>query len=290
MTEIRGAHERERTTKPEIVFSSASQLASAIRDREISAEEVLDAHLAQIARHNPALKAIVTLDEEGARRRAREADAALAQGQSWGPLHGVPVTIKDALQVAGLRTTSSYKPLANYIPREDAVCVARLRAAGAIVLGKTNMPPLAGDYQSDSPIFGRANNPWDLGRTPGGSTGGGAAAVAAGLSPLEIGSDFGGSVRIPAHFCGLFGLRPTTHRVSWAGHIPELPGKPGVLRSMVTVGPLARSVADLRLALTTIAGADGRTWEVPPMPLDAPPPQELRQYRSPGAPISAICQ
>jgi amidase len=191
----------------------------------------------------------------------------------------VPVTIKDALQVAGLRTTSSYKPLANYIPREDAVCVARLRAAGAIVLGKTNMPPLAGDYQSDSPIFGRANNPWDLGRTPGGSTGGGAAAVAAGLSPLEIGSDFGGSVRIPAHFCGLFGLRPTTHRVSWAGHIPELPGAPKVLRSMVTIGPLARSVADLRLALTTIAGADGRTWEVPPMPLDAPPPQELRQYR-----------
>jgi amidase len=163
--------------------ATASEQAAAVRDRLISSSELVDAHYAQIARHNPALNAIVTLDEERARARAREADEALSRGESWGPLHGVPVTIKDAIATAGIRTTGGYEPLSDYVPDEDAPVVARLKAAGAIVLGKTNLPVLSRDFQCENPIFGRSNNPWNLGHTPGGSTGGGAAAVAAGLSP-----------------------------------------------------------------------------------------------------------
>jgi len=233
----------------EFVFQTAAQLAGIIRSREASSAEVLEDHLRQIREHNPALNAVVTLDEERALERAREADAALAQGEIWGPLHGVPVTIKDTFETAGLRTTASFKPLADYRPQTDATVVARLRAAGAIILAKTNMPELALDIQSVSPIFGRANNPWDLGRTPGGSTGGGAAAVAAGLSPLEVGSDIGGSIRIPSHFCGLFGFKPTENRVPESGHIPGLPGEPRTVRHMGVFGPLARSVEDLKSRL-----------------------------------------
>lgn len=263
----------------DLVFLTAGQLAEAIRRRDVSASEVLEAHLAQIAKHNPALNAIVTLDEENARRRAQEADAALARGEVWGPLHGVPFTAKDAFETAGVRTTSSYKPLADYVPRQNATVVARLLDAGGVLLGKTNMPELAGDAQSHSPLFGRANNPWGLDRTPSGSTGGGAAAVAAGLSPLEIGSDLAGSIRNPAHACGVFGLKPTEHLVSGAGHIPDLPGSPKATRHLGTFGPLARSVQDLRLALSLIAGPDGRDWEVPPAPLAEPPARTLEQLR-----------
>jgi amidase len=262
-----------------LTFEPAHRLAALIRERRVSAVEVLEAHLAQIARHNPALNAIVTLDEDGARRRAGEADAALARGEVWGPLHGVPVTIKDALETAALRTTAGHPPLAGYVPAQDATVVARVRVAGAIVLGKTNLPRLASGFQTDGPLLGRANNPWDTSRTPGGSTGGGAAAVAAGLSPLELGSDFGGSIRIPAHFCGVFGLKPTEHRVSTAGHIPETPGMGRRVRHMAAVGPLARSVEDLRLCLSLIEGADGRNWEVPPTPRDDAPPRPLHDCR-----------
>lgn len=262
------------------IFLSASQLAQAIRSRELSAVEVLGAHLDHIARHNPALNAIVTLDEERARQRAKEADAALARGEIWGPLHGVPVTIKDVFETAGLRTTSSFRHLANYIPRRDATVVARLRAAGAIVLGKTNMPELATGFQSDSPLFGRTNNPWDLNRTPGGSSGGSAAAVAAGLSPLCLASDAGGSIRIPAHFCGVFGLKATNQMVSTAGHIPPMPGwGRGLFRFLNSVGALARSVEDLRLCLSIIVGPDERQGEVSPVSLATPPERPLRGRR-----------
>jgi len=263
----------------ELLFLTVHQLASAIRERKTSAVEVLNTHLSHIAQHNPALNAIVTLSEEQALRRAKEADAALERGEVWGPLHGVPVTVKDVFETAGLRTTSSYKPLADYVPQKDATVVARLRAAGAIILGKTNMPELAMDIQSDSPLFGRANNPWDPSRTPGGSTGGGATAVAAGLSPLEIGSDIAGSIRIPAHFCGVFGLKPTEHRVPGTGHIPGLPGEPKGVRYMAVFGPLARSVQDLKLCLSLIAGPDGQDWDVPPVPLDDPPERDLHELR-----------
>jgi amidase len=262
-------------------YLSASQLASDIRERKISSQEVLEAHLSQIAKHNSSLNAIVTLDEDHARQRAKAADKALARGEVWGPLHGVPVTIKDVFETAGLRTTSSFKPLANYMPKQDATVVARIRAAGAIILGKTNTPEMAGDEQTNSPLFGRTNNPWNLKCTPGGSSGGSAAAVASGMSPLDIGSDIGGSVRNPAHFCGVFSLKPTDYRVPFTGHIPPPPGTNtrGLLRHFLTPGPLARSVEDLRLALTVIAGPDEREWEVPPVPLTASSMQALRELR-----------
>jgi amidase len=278
----------------ELTFFTASQLASIIRQREVSSQEVLQAHLSHIAAHNPALNAIVTLDADRACQRSAEADRALARGEIWGPLHGVPVTVKDVFETASLRTTSSLRPLANYVPGQDATVVARLRQAGAIIMGKTNTPEMAGDEQTNSPLFGRTNNPWDLGRTPGGSSGGSAAAVASGMSPLDIGSDIGGSVRNPAHFCGIFSLKPSDARVPFTGHIPPPPGSKGrgLLRYFLTPGPLARTVEDLRLALTIIAGPDERQWEVPPVPLSPPPGRELRFLRFAwsddfGLPVSA---
>jgi len=262
-----------------LVFLSASHLAKAIRERSVSAKEVLEAHLKHITQHNPALNAIVTLDEEQARQKARQADTALARGELWGPLHGVPVTSKDLFDTAGLRTTWSYKPLANYVPLQDATAVARLRTAGAILIGKTNMPELAIGPQCDSPLFGRANNPWNLEYTPGGSTGGGAAAISAGLSPLEIGTDLGGSIRLPAHFCGVFGFKPTEHRVSTAGASFRPKGVKGGLQHMRVAGPLARSIEDLQLCLSLIEGPDAREWSVPPVAAESVQERSLREYR-----------
>jgi amidase len=157
------------------------------------------------------------------------------------------MTIKDALETAGVLTTGGHPPLKDYVPKTDATAVAKLRAAGAILLGKTNVPPLSADYRADNPIFGRTNNPWNLEHTPGGSSGGASAAVAAGLCAFDVGSDLAGSVRTPAHFCGLFALKPTEGRISNAGHIPELPGQPRAVRHMNVLGPLARSLEDVEL-------------------------------------------
>ena len=260
-------------------FSSAVELAAAIRGRRASAAEVTELYLARLARHNPTVNAVCTLDEAGARRRAKEADQALARGELWGPLHGVPMTIKDALETAGLRTTAGHPPLKDYVPSRDAPAVARLRAAGAILLGKTNVPPLSADYRADNPIFGRTNNPWDLARTPGGSTGGGAAAVAAGLSAFDVGSDLAGSVRTPAHFCGLFGLKATERRIPNTGHIPEPPGVARAVRHMNVLGPLARSIDDICLVTRIISGPDDAEWDVPPVPWIDPPARALAGQR-----------
>ena len=260
-------------------YTSAGEIAAAIRARRVSSTEVLEMYLERIARHNPALNAVCTLDEAGARARAREADSALRRGELWGPLHGVPMTIKDALETAGLRTTGGHPPLANYVPERDATAVARLRAAGAVLMGKTNVPPLSADYRADNPIFGRTNNPWDLARTPGGSTGGGAAAVAAGLSAFDVGSDLAGSVRTPAHYCGLFGLKTTERRVPNTGHIPEPPGLPRAVRHMNVLGPVARSVEDLTLILRIISGPDEAEWDVPPVPFIEAPERPLASAR-----------
>jgi len=243
----------------ELNFLTASQLAQLIRERKASAVEVVDAHLKQIEQHNPALNAIVTLDAERARQRATEADEALANGgEVWGPLHGVPITIKDSFETAGLRTTSGYPPWADYVPQQDAPVVAMLKRAGAIVLGKTNLPPLADGGQSINPIFGGTNNPWNVAYTPGGSSGGDAAAVAAGLSPLDMGSDISGSIRMPAHFCGIYGLKPTGGRIPIRGHRSsvrplQIPSGWEALLLMPCAGPLARSIDDLRLALIVTA-------------------------------------
>lgn len=244
----------------DLVFWPAYQLAIAIRERTVSASEVLAAHLQQIAKHNAQLNAIVTLNAEQATAQARAADEALARGELWGPLHGVPVTFKDLFETAGVRTTFSCKPCANYIPRHDVEVVQRMRKAGAILLGKTNLPERGADFQTNSPIFGKTNNPWNLNYTSGGSTGGGAAAIAAGLSPLDIGNDLAGSLRIPAHFCGIYGFKPTEHRVPYSQRT-----YPRKMRYMLGVGPMARSVADLRLALSVIEGPDGKEWEISPL-------------------------
>lgn len=256
----------------------ATGLAAALRRGEFSSRELLEHFLARIAALDPRINAIVTLDAERARARADEADAARARGEDWGPLHGVPITVKDSFETAGLRTTAGSPALAQHVPQQDAEAVRRLRAAGAVLLGKTNLPLLAGDFQSYNPLFGITRNPWDPGRTPGGSSGGSAAAIAAGLSALELGSDLGGSIRTPAHWTGVFGLKPTHGLVPLRGHIP---GPPGTLAEpdLAVAGPIARSARDLDLALAILAGPLDDlavAWR-----LALPPPRHicLRDYR-----------
>ncbi|HKZ05221.1 MAG TPA: amidase [Methylomirabilota bacterium] len=254
----------------ELDFASALDAARAIRAGKVSSVELTNRMLARIAQHNGRLNAIVTLTADTALSRARAADAARARGEWWGPFHGVPVTIKDTYEVDGVRTTAGLVGLKDNVAPRDAVVVTRLKDAGAVVLGKTNVPPGAADWQSYNPIFGQSNNPWDLGRTPGGSTGGGAAALAAGLCYLEPGSDLAGSIRIPAHFCGLYGHKPTLDLVPQRGHIPPPPGIPATPPSFLPVaGPLARSAADLRAAMEVLGGPDeaetrGYRWALPP--------------------------
>ncbi len=218
-------------------FSSASEMLRALQMRQISPSELVEVHLERIQRLNPELNAIVTDNSEDARGRARE-------GQT-GALAGLPVTIKDSIDVAGLPTTSGDPHRRQAVATDDSPLAARVRGAGALLLGKTNVPLLTGDWQTNNAVFGRSLNPWDHSRTPGGSTGGGAAAVAAGLSPLEFGSDIGGSIRVPAAFCGIFGHKPSEGVVPPVGHFPTAP-------VMAVLGPLARSAEDLHLALDVI--------------------------------------
>ncbi|HTO42437.1 MAG TPA: amidase [Burkholderiales bacterium] len=267
------------------IFSSASDLSVAVRRRALSARDVIEQHLAHIRQHNPALNAIVTLDEEGALRAAREADGALARGAPCGPLHGVPFTLKDCHATLGMRTTAGHPTLADHVPAEDGTVAARLKAAGAILVGKTNVPPMAMSLQTDNPIFGRTNNPWNPARTVGGSSGGAAAAVAAGLVPFDIGSDMSGSIRIPAHYCGVFGLKPTANRLPITGHIPPPPGVPRLDRQMAVVGPIARCVEDLDLLCGILAGPDGRDTEVPPVPWSAHPTPSVSELRIAWLPV-----
>jgi len=253
-----------------IAFQSIREMQLALAAGTCTSEDLLDAMLIQLKSHNSTLNAIVTLDEEGARKQALQADEARSRGKNPGLLHGIPITIKDSFQTAGMRTTSGFPLLKNYIPNKDAFAVARLKAAGAIIIGKTNLPVLAGDFQCKNPIFGRSNNPWNTARTTGGSTGGGAAAVASGMSALELGSDLGGSVRVPAHYCGVFGFKPSAHRVSGNGHIPgaEAPGlaaSSSSLAFMATPGVLARSAADLKLGFSIITGPDPDFPDFPPI-------------------------
>ena len=277
----------------DLVFSSAMELAAAIRARQVSATEVLEAHLAQIKQHNPALNAIVILDTEGARTRAHQADAALGRGEVWGPLHGVPFTLKDAHLTAGMRTTVGFPLLADYVPEEDSTVTARLRTAGGVLVGKTNVPMMLADYQSSNPVFGRTNNPWNVERTAGGSSGGAAAALAAGMTPIEIGTDLSSSIRIPAHFCGVFGLKPTENRIPLTGLFPNPRGTPRSIRLMSSIGPMARTIEDLVLLYQIISGPDGRDTEVRPGPTVEVPQLDLKNLRIvtaptfPGFPVAA---
>lgn len=276
-----------------LVFSSTTELAAAIRDRKISAVEALDAHLDEIDRHNEAVNAVVTLDRGRARERAKMADAAVARGDVLGPLHGVPFTLKDTHDTAGMKTTVGFPPFAGYVAGLDSPVVARLKAAGGILLGKTNVATMLGDWQSDNPLFGRTNNPWNVSRTSGGSSGGAAAALCAGMTPFEVGTDMQDSIRLPAAFCGVYGLKPTEHRISLAGAFPDPGGAPRSVRLMSCLGPLARNVEDLALIYGIIAGPDGHDTDLAPVPVEDVPKLDLKTLRIvfapsfPGLPVAS---
>jgi amidase len=245
-------------------FLSATELLAELRGKRISSGELLEHYLDRIERHNPDVNAVVTLDTERARAQAAAADDARARGEDLGPLHGLPITIKDALETKDLRTTCGAEFLADHVPAEDATAVKRLRDAGAVIFGKTNTPTMAADGQAYNTLFGTTNNPWDLTRSPGGSSGGSSAALAAGLTSLELGSDIAGSVRIPADYCGVYGLKPSYGVIPLRGHIPGPPGSL-VEADMNVLGPLARSADDLELGLDVMAGPDeqrAKAWSL----------------------------
>ncbi len=248
----------------ELTHASATRLAGAIRAGEVSSRQVVEAHLERIRAVNPELNAVVRLAEERALQEAKRADESLARGEAAGPLHGVPVTIKDSFDTEGIVSSAGTSGRADFVPAEDATVVARLRAAGAIVLGKTNTPELTLSFVTDNALFGRTNNPYDIGRSPGGSSGGAAAIIAAGGSPLDLGSDTAGSIRVPAHFCGIAGLKPTAGRVPRTGHIIPFGGP---LDGLTQIGPMARFVEDLALVLPLLCGPDWRDPSIVPMPL-----------------------
>lgn len=258
-------------------LASACGHAAAIRDGRQSSLSLTELYLRRIDRFH-SLHAVVTGNGEDAVRTARECDEELARGSLRGPLHGVPVTVKESFAVAGLPTTANLRHLRNNVAASDAFVVRRLREAGAVILGKTNVPPLLTDYQCFGPLYPTANNPFDPERTPGGSTGGGAAAVAAGLTALEVGSDLAGSIRIPAHFCGVFGLKPTENAtMHGAGHVPPLPGSRGAFLSMACVGPLARTMEDIGLVWNILNRPSwSYTAHLPARPARRAP---LSQYR-----------
>ncbi len=257
-------------------FRSAKQLASDIRRRKIGALEALDLFLARVDRFNPRLNAIVASDVEAARRRARQADAALRKGKVWGPLHGVPMTVKESYDVVGMPTTWGLSELKDNVPPRNALAVDRLLEAGVVLFGKTNVPSWLADWQSFNPVYGTTNNPWDLSRTPGGSSGGSAAALAAGLTGFEAGSDIGSSIRNPAHYCGVYGHKPTFGIVPPRGQ--ALPGR--VAQGDISViGPMGRSADDLAIGLSVMAGADeidGAGWR---LELPAPRRKTLREFK-----------
>lgn len=258
------------------IHSAARDLADAIRVGEVSSESIAEAFLERIKLVNPQLNALVQVTAAEALCRAREADLALSRGEVWGPLHGVPFTVKDVIETAGVISAAGLEGRARFVPRADAVVVSRMKAAGGILLGKSNCPPGGGGGVTDNPVYGPSHNPHDLARSPGGSSGGEAAAIAAGLSPLGIGSDSGGSLRVPAHFCGVATLKPTSGRVPNTG-VFDHPG--GLSDYRTQIGPMARHVKDLDLALRTIAGVDEYDSGVIPMPLHRPEEVSMRRLR-----------
>jgi len=261
---------------PDLDAASAATLARAIADRRLSAREACEAAIRRIERLDPAINAVVVRDFDRAREQAAACDARLARGER-ASLLGVPMTVKESLDVAGLPTTWGLPQLRDFRAREDAVVVARLKTAGAVILGKTNVPPSLADWQSTNPIYGRTVNPHDATRSPGGSSGGAAAAVASGMVALECGSDIGGSVRVPAAFCGIFGHKPTFGLVPVRGH--GFPGTDGAGVELAVIGPLARTAEDLDLALNVIAGPDIDEAAAYRLALPSPRPRSLAECR-----------
>ena len=260
----------------DLTFLSAVEMARQMREKTFSPVELVDAHLQKIDKLNPRLNAFVQLDEERARQLAREAEESVTSGKALGSLHGVPISIKSSVEVAGLRCEAGSKLRAGFVARRDAPLVSRLRSAGAIVLGVTNAPELLMAWETDNLLYGRTNNPWDLERTPGGSSGGEAAAIATGMSAGGVGSDGGGSIRVPAHFSGICGLKPTPGRIPATGHYPTSMGPFALIG---VVGPMARTVADVRALFEVMQGADDGDTCAAPVPLCWPDDQEIRNLR-----------
>ena len=259
----------------ETAFASATELARRLQEKEVGCVELLNFYFDRVDRFNPALNALIVQMRDDALERAKAADAALARGERWGPLHGVPMTVKESYDVAGTPTTWGAPQLKGNIAAADALSITRLKDAGVVIFGKTNVPLMLSDFQSYNEVYGTTNNPWDVERAPGGSSGGSAAALAAGLTGIETGSDIGGSIRNPAHFCGVFGHKPTWNLLPPRGH-----AMPGILSpsDISVIGPLARSAEDLETAVRAMAGPDeiasrGTTLALPEL---AKAPGELK--------------
>src|SRR5947208_1900647 len=258
----------------DLTFLPAVQMAEQIRHRKISPVELVEAHLRKIKKLNPVLNAFVQVDAEGAFRQAREAEVAVRRGAKLGALHGVPVSIKSSIDVAGMRIESGTRLRQGTVASQDAPLVSRLRDAGAIILGTTNTPELLMAWETDNLLYGRTNNPWDLTRTPGGSSGGEAAAIASGMSAAGVGSDGGGSIRVPAHFSGICGLKPTPGRIPATGHFPNAVGPFALIR---VVGPMARKVQDLKLLFEGMRGPDIGDRSAVSVPVRWPDRDELKK-------------
>jgi amidase len=263
-------------TDSNLHYASVTVLADAIRRKRVSSVEVVEACLRRINEVNPKLNAVVQLIADTARADARQADAEVARGKLRGPLHGVPFTVKDSFDTAGVISTAGTQGWAHRVPTEDATIVARIRAAGGILMGKTNTPEFTWSDETDNLVYGRTSNPYDLTRTPGGSSGGPAAILASGGSPLDVGSDTGNSIRMPSHNCGIAGIKPTAGRVSKSGHAISYRG---ILESWTQVGPMARFVEDLILVLPLVSGVDGRDPHAVPAPLLDPRRVDIRSLR-----------
>jgi len=258
----------------DLTFLPAVQMAEQIRHRKISPVELVEAHLRKIKKLNPVLNAFVQVDAEGAFRQAREAEVAVRRGAKLGALHGVPVSIKSSIEVAGFRCEAGTKLRQGTVASQDAPLVSRLRDAGAIILGTTNTPELLMAWETDNLLYGRTNNPWDLTRTPGGSSGGEAAAIASGMSAGGVGSDGGGSIRVPAHFSGICGLKPTPGRIPATGHFPNSVGPFALIG---VVGPMARTVQDLKMLFEVMQGSDVGDPSAAPVPVRWPDRDELKK-------------
>lgn len=262
----------------ELTSLSATMIARAIRTKLFSSVDVVDAHLSRLEAVNPQLNAVVQRTAaDAARKQAREADQAVSRVEAVGPLHGVPVTIKDSLDTAGMISTWGTQGRSGFVPQQDATVVARLRAAGAIILGKTNTPEFTLAGITDNAVYGQTNNPYDVARSPAGSSGGAGAIIAAGGSALDLGTDTGGSIRMPSHYCGIAGIKPTSGRVPRTGH--AISYDVGALDAFTQIGPMARHVEDLILTLPIIAGPDGHDPAIVPAPLGDPQEVSVRGLR-----------
>jgi amidase len=263
----------------DLFFAPATKLVAMLRSHDVSSVEIVDAFIERIESVNHGLNAVVTLVEERAAREAEDSDKRLSGKGDVRPLEGLPITIKDSIITEGVRSTWGMKMFEHHVAKHDAPTVARLRAAGAIIIGKTNTPEMTMDYDCDNPVFGQTNNPWNRERVPGGSSGGEAAALASGMSPLGMGSDFRGSIRVPSAFCGTVGLKPSWGTIPGSGHMAPSIAAPPPIAHMATIGPMARYVDDLTLAYNIVKGPHSSTPYTVPTPEARPQNVDLKKVR-----------